>query len=362
MNRTKGMNRTRGPNEPKIVRVLPWTLPLLAACVVDSRWPRIVTQKVPAPMVSVVGALLPSELEGVISIEPGSESVLVLRHGDPVQVRPAGRSAAYPLAFHDKDVHLRAGSSILCSPGGKVEVLWLGGTSVMFSGRTAGVVGSPQRGEPTFAFLEIDSALLYLREGDQVFLMGGTLLTADGGPIALEGLDSGVLRVENQSKAEARILFRDTEIILGSGEEVHLPFVSAGVGLDGSGFGAGFAGEAALQVEGAAALFAHPEGVRVIARGDNEVRALGVRLQLAEGEEVLLRGVRAPDAMYTESEVAEGPELDAELPEEELPSVENPVVEDPPVQEVEPKKEGWVPADEDAIAGDEDADSGGGGA
>lgn len=203
-------------------------LPLLAACVADSRWPRIETQQWPAPMEDVPGALDSSSMRGVISNEPGVEEVLVLRYGDPVQVRPAGATASYPLPFHDKEVQLNAGSWVLCSPGGKVEILWAGGTSIVFSGRTTGLVGSPSRGEPTFAFVELENAILDLRQGDQVRLLGGALISAEVGPVALERLSSGIFRVENQSKADARIMFREADFRLRPGEEVHLPLLSAG--------------------------------------------------------------------------------------------------------------------------------------
>ena len=86
-------------------------LPLLVACVADSRWPRIETQQWPSPMTFTRGTVDVEEIHGVISSEPGVEEVLVLRYGDPVQVRPAGRTAAYPLAFHDKEVRLSAQAS-----------------------------------------------------------------------------------------------------------------------------------------------------------------------------------------------------------------------------------------------------------
>ena len=136
-----------------------------------------------------------------------------------------GGSAPYPLAFHDKEVRLKAGSWILCSPGGKVEILWHGGTSMVLSGRTTGLVGSPSRGEPTFAFVEVENATLNLRPGDQVKLLGCALVSADAGPLAVERLDSGVLRVENQSKAEGRVLFREADFRLDPGQEIHLPLL-----------------------------------------------------------------------------------------------------------------------------------------
>ena len=280
-------------------RSLGLLLPLLAACVADSRWPRIETQQWPAPMQVVPGALDTSALHGIISSEPGSEEVFVLRHGDPVQVRPAGGAAPYPLAFHDKEVKLNSGSWVLCSPGGKVEILWNGGTSVTLSGRTTGLVGSKSRGEPTFAFVELENTLLNLRRGDQVRLLGGALLSAEVGPIAVERLDSGVLRVENQSKGEAQLWFREAYFLLDPGQEIHLPLLSAGGAPLGSLTDRRRYGreEMLVELDGAAELLPHPEGVRVIMNGAHEIRGMGLRMQLAQGEQLVIRGVEMNDGV-----------------------------------------------------------------
>ena len=278
-------------------------LPLLAACVADSRWPRIETQKWPGPMAYTRGPLEQGSIQGVISSEPGIEEVLVLRYGDPVQVRPAGSSAAYPLAFHDKEVRLSAGSWVLCSPGGKVEVLWNSGSSVTMSGRTTGLVGSPTRGEPTFAFVEIENALVHIKAGDQVRLLGGAILSAERGPISLENLASGVLRVENQSKGEANLLFRDASFRLDPGQEIHLPLLSAG----GAPFGESAQFKAfgehggVVEFEGRVNVNAHPDGALVTSSGDHEIRGFGLQLQLEDGDQLLMHGVHLPDASGLDS-------------------------------------------------------------
>ena len=279
-------------------------LPFLAACVADSRWPRIETQQWPSPMQTVPGEFDVSTLHGIISSEPGIEEVSVLRYGDPVQVRPAGGTAAYPLAFHDKEVKLKSGSWVLCSPGGKVEILWNGGTSVVFSGRTTGLVGSEGRGEPTFAFVELESAILNLGPGDQVRLLGGAEISADAGPIAVERLDSGVLRVENQSKRAARIRFREADYMLDQGQEIHLPLLSAGGAPLGALTDSRRPGrdKRLIQLEGAAELLPHPEGVRVIMTGAHEIRGMGLRMQLAPGEELIVRGVKMWDGIAPKAE------------------------------------------------------------
>jgi len=278
-------------------------LPLLAACVVDSRWPRIETQQWPAPMQAVPGDLDSSALRGVVSSQPGVEEVLVLRYGDPVQVRPAGGAASYPLPFHDKEVQLNAGSWVLCSPGGKVEILWPGGTSIIFSGRTTGLVGSPSRGEPTFAFVELENATLDLRYGDQVRLLGGALISADVGPLALERLSSSIIRIENQSKADARIMFRDADFQLGPAEEIHLPLLSAG-GVPWTG---AFDGElrrkgVPLRWEGDSQVIPDEDGARIVPAGANELRGLGIRMQFDVGESLVVHGYEAPPVAPDEGE------------------------------------------------------------
>jgi hypothetical protein len=322
-------------------------LPLLAACVADSRWPRIETQQWPAPMQDVPGAFESSSLQGVVLNEPGVEEVLVLRYGDPVQVRPAGATASYPLPFHDKEVQLKAGSLVLCSPGGKVEILWAGGTSIVFSGRTTGLVGSPSRGEPTFAFVELESAILDLRYGDQVRLLGGALISAEVGPLALERLNSNIMRIENQSKAYARIMFREADVHLGPGEEIHLPLLSAGGDPWTGAFDDGSTSDAIpLNWEGDAHVFGEAGGVRVVPGGDNEFRGLGLRMQLDAGESFLLHGYTAagraapaPEG-WNEPGAPVKPDVDV-VPEPELES------------------EVWVPVDT-APSGGEQASAGGG--
>jgi hypothetical protein len=253
------------------------------------------------------GAVEDVEVQGVMSSEPGIEEVLVVRYGDPVQVRPAGSSAAYPLAFHDKEVRLQAGSWVLCSPGGKVEVLWNGGTSVTMSGRTTGLIGSPARGEPTFAFVEIENALIHVTVGDQVRLLGGAVLSAERGPIAVERLVSGVLRVENQSKGEANLLFRDASFRLDPGQEIHLPLLSAGGEPFGESARLKSFGEhgGVVEFEGRVSVNAHPDGALLSSSGDHEIRGFGLQLQLADGDELLMHGVRITDAPVDASSAEE---------------------------------------------------------
>lgn len=324
-------------------------LPLFASCVADSRWPMIETQKWPAPMQAVSGAVDSSALRGVVENKPGVEKVLVLRYGDPVQVRPAGATAAYPLPFHDKEVQLHSGSSVLCSPGGKVEILWEGGTSIVFSGRTTGLVGSKSRLEPTFAFVELENATLNLRQGDQVRLLGGALLSADVGPIALERLNSSVVRVENQSKAEARLMFREADFRLAPGEELHFPLLSDGGAPLAQAFDVeGGASSFPLRWDGAARASATAEGARVTAGGPTALRGLGLELELGEGDALFVEGLRAPSAPQAEAPLAEpaAPVAADEPvePEREAEPVAEPAVEPEPAPDPAPEDE-WVPVE-----------------
>ncbi|MCH2102778.1 MAG: hypothetical protein MK297_02070 [Planctomycetes bacterium] len=322
-------------------------LPLLASCVADSRWPLIETQKWPAPMQAVSGAVDSGALRGVVENKPGVEKVLVLRYGDPVQVRPAGATAAYPLPFHDKEVQLHSGSSVLCSPGGKVEILWEGGTSIVFSGRTTGLVGSKSRLEPTFAFVELENATLNLRQGDQVRLLGGALLSADVGPIALERLNSSVVRVENQSKAEARLMFREADFRLAPGEELHFPLLSDGGTPLAQAFDVeGGASSFPLRWYGSARASATAEGALVTAGGATALRGLGLELELGEGDALFVEGLSAPATPQGGAPPAEPAAPVAEEGAVEQEREPEPEAEAEPKVEPEPVPEDeWVPVD-----------------
>ncbi|MBL8860653.1 MAG: hypothetical protein JNK02_01460 [Planctomycetes bacterium] len=271
-----------------------WALALLlagvsASCSSYNRWPFWSTQRHPEPMQDALDPLPP----GAHVLYPeGPEEVLVVRHADPVRVRPAGRAGGYPLAFHTKNARLHAGSSVSVSPGGRAEVLWDEGSSILLSDRGFGLVGSPSRGEPLFTFLEVDSAWIMLSGEEQIGLVGGSRLSASSGPIALKRVRPDVLRVRNQSKVPARIAFREDVIQLEPGQAVDLPLLAAGGGplqsatsaqaVPGPGF--------TVRVTGAVDTDADRSRVRVVAAGEHEVQGLGQRVRLDRGESVDFAG------------------------------------------------------------------------
>lgn len=265
---------------------------LVAAALVASgcaglqRWPFGTTQRVPGPMEATVDPLPPGD---VSLIPPGPEEVLVVRHADPVQVRPAGLASAFPLAFYNKSVRVRSGSAVYSAPGGRIEVLWPNGSSVVISGRGAGVIGSRSRGEPAFVFRELERAVVQLESEDEIELLGGARLSARSGPYILEHQRADILRVKNQSKLPGRVAFRDAFFDLDPGQVVDLPLLSSGgqpyasdpglVDLAGPGF--------PLQYAGALDVDARADGVTLRAlSSDHEVRALGQRVRVQPGETV----------------------------------------------------------------------------
>lgn len=258
------------------------------------------TQLWPAPMGGPDPSLLPpGDAE---RHRAGPEEVSVLRHSDPVRVRPAGALAGHPLAFFEKRARLTAGGSVIVAPGGRAEVLWPSGSSVVLLGECIGWVGSPSRGEPLFEFQELDSARLDLEPGDRVRLMGGAILSGGAGPYMLDRRDDQIVRVRNQSKERMQVAFREEVFDLDPGQSLVLPLLSSGGAprIPDSGLqrvaGPGF------QVELRGALEAEPsaEGVAVRALADEPgerlSRGLGVSVRLAPGEEALFTHLGAPPA------------------------------------------------------------------
>ncbi len=264
-----------------------------SSCAGFLRWPWGSTQRVPGPMASDRDPL-PAGDSG--SHAPGPEEVLVLRHADPVQVRPAALSSSFPLSFHDKDLRVNSGSGVYSAPGGRAEVLWPGGNSVVLSGRSAGIVGSKSRGESAFLFRQIERAVVDFKSEDQVELLGGARLSAKSGPFLLDHVRPDILRVKNQSKLAGEIAYRDAVLLLDPGEVVDLPLLQGGAspiqsdpGLattQGPGFPVAWSGQVDVAKDA--------EGVRVRALGDHEVRGLGLRVRMERDEEVVFRSaVRA---------------------------------------------------------------------
>ncbi len=215
-----------------------------------------------------------------------------MRHADPVQVRLAGQRSSFPLRFFSKDVRVPAGSRVLAAPGGIVELFWPSGSTVVMYGPCVGVIGSVSRGEPTFVFATLENARLELRQGDQIQLPGGAILTGDSGPFVLERVFPDILRVHNQATSSARIAFRDAVFDLDPSQVIDLPILSQGTPfikdpnlrtLDAAGF--------QLEVLGDVERLVFENGVRMRARGENQIVGLGVEVSLTEGEEVGFLGL-----------------------------------------------------------------------
>ncbi len=263
-------------------------LPLLAGCWID-------TQRHPGVMPG------PAELPpGTADLfAPGPEEVLVTRLADPAFVRRAGEGSSFPLYYYRKQARLRAGGWVSAGAGGRVEVLYPQGTVVTLIGEGMGAVGSVSHGEPLFNFFDVDRALLKLAEGEQVRLMGGALLSANGGPIALERQDDEVLRVINRSLSTTWIAYRDEVFQVDPAEAVDLPILEGGTGPleESPDFRSLRLGEGGprIAVRGDVDLLPEGSGMRVRSRGPHEVVALGVRLRLDPGDEVLLYPLDSTD-------------------------------------------------------------------
>jgi hypothetical protein len=257
------------------------------------------TQLWPGPMGGEQADLPPGDAELRL---PGPEEVSVLRHADPVRVRPAGALAGYPLAFFEKRARLTAGGCVIVAPGGRAEVLWPSGSAIVLFGQGLGWVGSPSRGEALFEFQDVDGARLDLVPGDRVQLLGGAILTGDSGPYMLDRESDDTLRIRNQSEARVQVAFREETFELDPGQSLTLPLLSAGgaplspdLGLQrvaGPGFAVHVRGPVEVQPSG--------EGVRVNALperlGERFLRGLGVSVRLREGEAALFTGLSTTTA------------------------------------------------------------------
>jgi hypothetical protein len=274
------MNRRRRNAFPILLALVAATT---AGCAMRS------TQRWPPPMDARGDPLPPGDSAAHL---PGPEEVSIIRHADPVQVRPAGAASGHPLAFYDKRARLTAGGAVIVSPGGRAEVLWPGGTSIVLFGEAVGWIGSPSRGEPKFELQEVERARLDLQQGDQVRLVGGSVLTGASGPYLIEHRPDATLFVHNQSKGPVQLAFREEVFDLGPGQAVLVPLLSSGGApfvddpdlqrFSGSAFNVRLLGELDVaETDGGA--------VRVAATAEGEARALGVRVRLAPGDEVVFR-------------------------------------------------------------------------
>ncbi len=268
---------------------------LSPACGGPWRWPWGNTQRWPGPMEPLSDPLPSGDRE---LYAPGPEELLVLRHADPCQVRPAGYASAFPLTFYKKSLRLNSGSCVYAAPGGRIEVLWPNGSSIALSGRGAGIIGSKSRGEPAFIFQQVDRAEIQLQERDQVELVGGARLSAEGGPFRLELLRRDMLRLRNQSKGSGDVAYRASVFHLDPGQIVDLPLgTTAGTPRPEPGdWQTASAGGLSIEWQGALERLDEPGQLGLRATGEHEIRALGLRLRLERDEEVRFRPLGQPAA------------------------------------------------------------------
>jgi hypothetical protein len=228
----------------------------------------------------------------------GPEEVRILRHADPVQVRMAGSAGRIPLSYKRKEMRVSSGSGVVCSGGGRAEVLWPNGSSAVLYGFTEGIVGSPSRGEASLILRDIDQVSFDPKAEDLFELQGGAKLRVRAGPVRVTQPRRGVLNIANESKRSAQVAFRDATIVLDPGHAVDLPILTGSPPVPGSTTtgepklsttqGPGFTLEAG---EGATAT---AEAGALVARGNGVVRALGVQVALSPGSEARFSSLVRP--------------------------------------------------------------------
>lgn len=324
-----------------LVASLGAALGALSGCV------KVTTQRWPGPMEPEVRPLPPGDSKSHL---PGPEEVVVLRHADPVRVRPPGTNSGRPLAFYDKLTRLSAGGQVVVAAGGRAEILWPQGSTVMLYDNAVAWIGSPSRGEEILDLSRVDRARIMLRPEDRVRLVGGSVLYGEGGPYVLNLLSPGTLAVHNQSKGSASVAFREEVFLLGPGQRVVLPLLSAGgrpiettagvQRLQGPGFSVGAVGE----VESSAT----ETEFSVSASGESVVDAFGVRVRLAPGARATFGDLGPTPQTPVEDEAYR----DTGVPAEE--AAVDPDVPDPGGVPEAPADEQAQPAD-DPGAADEDA-------
>lgn len=265
----------------------------------------------PEPMDIPAGELPPGD-----SLEhpPGPEEVSVLRHSDPVRIRPAGSLTGYSLAFYRKRARLTAGGSMVVAPGGRAEILWPSGSSVLVFGSAIVWIGSPSRGDPLVSFQELSSARFELMPGDRVELLGGGVLSGDSGPYMVDRHTDEVLRVRNQSDGVVAIAFRDGNFDLDPGQTLRLPLLSSGGAPESvdMGFqhvvGPGFS----VLARGALELETGPGGVLARALedppGERTLQALGVVVRLDARSRAVFRNLGALPVEPGESAALSSPD------------------------------------------------------
>lgn len=268
-----------------------------SGCAGYQHFPWFPSQRWPGPMEAQRDPLLPGD---ATRYPRGPEEVRVLRHADPVQVRMAGSAGSIPLSYKRKEMRVPSGSGVASSGGGRAELLWANGSSVILFGFTDAIVGSPSRGEPSLILRDIDRVRFEPKSEDQYELCGGAVLRVRAGPVRVTRTRPDVLRIANESKRSAQVAFRGDTIVLDPDQGVDLPILkpapSAGPlpatgepkpsTTQGPGFSVEFGEGSSTTAEPGA----------VVARGGSFARALGVRVELSSGIEARFSGLARPPA------------------------------------------------------------------
>ncbi len=259
------------------------------------------TQRWPAPMTQATDPLPAGSDSG----QPGGiEDVLVVRHSDPVQVRRAGASGAFPMRFFAKRERVTSGAWIYCGAGGKAELIWpREGIAVILFDDGSARIGERERGEPAVSLLAVTRANLDVLPGTVIELPGGALFEGDperrSGPFVLARIRPNVLRLKNQSKGIATVRFREETLRLSPGQVVDLPLVGAGTGpippasaplrLERGSLDVALEGEVDVEDE--------LPGLLIAADGPGRAFGRGVHVTLLRGERVRFFGLgEAPPA------------------------------------------------------------------
>lgn len=278
------------------------------------------TQRFPAPMLGGERPLPPGVAE---TYAEGPEEVTVVRHADPIHLRRPGEGSSFPLHFYRKQARVSAGSWVLSDAGGMAELLFARDTRIVVRGAAALVIGSPSRGEPVVHVLEAERAEFTLSEGEYVQLLGGSVLTASGGPFVLEHDGGEIVQLRNRSTGTGTVVYREARIELGPGEVVHLPLI-ASTGrprqLDPDFQALAVAG-GELLVRGDVEVVDGAEGRRLRISGEHELRGHGLVLRLDPGDEVAFDDLSRRTPARTEPAPV--------APDVDEPAVDDPAVNDP---------------------------------
>ncbi|MEZ6004152.1 MAG: hypothetical protein R3F33_08185, partial [Planctomycetota bacterium] len=244
------------------------------------------TQRYPGPM----GGNPENLPEGASDIfKAGPEEALVMRISDPVYLRRPGESSSFPVHFFRKRVLIGAGYWVLSEAGGRVDLVFGRGAELSLSGNNTIVLGSPSRGEPLVAFLEVENARLTLSANEYVELLGGALLSGEGGPMVIEHPREEVLILSNRSPNPSQLRYRDAVIDLAPGEVLHIPLIATGTHPQepAIGFQTVDAAGGRIQLRGSLRILEQDGSrLRVEATGEHEVRGKGVVLRLDPGNRV----------------------------------------------------------------------------